>query len=318
MSTLTGSRPAPASRAARARGGAGGPNGSRNSLTHPPRTGLALVTPAILFVAVFVLIPLLFALYISFTNWPLIGGYRFIGLQNYLSLFQDPAFVGAIGYTLLYTAIVTIPILVLGYFLAVLVRAKRRGATLLRTIFFLPYVVGLTTLSFMLVLEAQPGSGAVNLVLKLLHITDGSTAWLVNAPLATLLICVFVVWAVSGLTMVLLMSAMQGIPDEVYEAAQLEGATWWQTERLITFPMIRSTVALSLIISVIGSLLAFNQFYILTQGGPGTQTTTIVNYIYDRGFINLQLGAATAESVALVIVVAAVTAVQFWALRERD
>jgi multiple sugar transport system permease protein len=213
---------------------------------------------------------------------------------------------------------VTVPILALGYFLAVLVRARRRGSTLLRTIFFLPYVVGLTTLSFMLVLEAQPNSGAVNLVLKALHITDGSTAWLVNAPLATGLICVFVVWTVSGLTMVLIMSAMQGVPDEVYEAAELEGASWWQQERLITFPMIRSTVALSVIISVIGSLLAFNQFYILTQGGPGTQTTTIVNYIYNRGFVNLQLGAATAESIALIVVIAAVTSIQFWALRERD
>ncbi|WP_022907730.1 carbohydrate ABC transporter permease, partial [Curtobacterium sp. B18] len=187
------------------------PGPSRNSLTHPPRTGAVLVTPAILFVAVFVLAPLVFALYISFTNWPLIGPYRFIGLQNYLTLFQDPTFVHAIGYTLLYTAIVTVPILALGYFLAVLIRARRRGSTFLRTVFFLPYVVGLTTLSFMLVLEAQPNSGAVNMVLRWLGITDGSTAWLVNGPLATLLICVLVVWAVSGLTMVLVMSAMQGI-----------------------------------------------------------------------------------------------------------
>ncbi|MBF4585377.1 carbohydrate ABC transporter membrane protein 1 (CUT1 family) [Curtobacterium sp. PhB137] len=298
------------------RQGRSGP--SRGSLTHPPRAGAVLVTPAIVFVAVFVLAPLVFALYISFTNWPLIGPYRFIGLQNYLTLFQDPTFVHAIGYTLLYTAIVTVPILVLGYFLAVLIRARRRGSTLLRTVFFLPYVVGLTTLSFMLVLEAQPNSGAVNMVLRWLGITDGSTAWLVNGPLATLLICVLVVWAVSGLTMVLLMSAMQGIPDEVYESAQLEGASWWQTERLITLPMIRSTIALSAIISVIGSLLAFNQFYILTQGGPGTETTTIVNAIYNRGFVNLQLGAATAESIALVVVIAAVTVFQFWALREKD
>ena len=209
-------------------------------------------------------------------------------------------------------------LLALGYFLAVLVRARRRGSTLLRTVFFLPYVVGLTTLSFALVLEAQPNSGAVNVVLRALGITDGTTAWLVDGPLATLLICVLVVWGVSGLTMVLLMSAMQGIPDEVYESAQLEGASWWQTERMITFPMIRSTVALSVIISVIGSLLAFNQFYILTQGGPGTETTTIVNAIYNRGFVNLQLGAATAESIALVVVIAAVTVFQFWALREKD
>jgi multiple sugar transport system permease protein len=322
MSTISAKQTTTARPGAR-RTGAGRPTvgrgpASRNSLTHPPRTGALLVSPAIAFVAVFVLAPLVFALYISFTNWPLIGPYRFIGLQNYVTLFQDPVFVHAIGYTLLYTAIVTVPILALGYFLAVLVRARRRGSTLLRTVFFLPYVVGLTTLSFALVLEAQPNSGAVNVVLRALGITDGSTAWLVNGPLATLLISVLVVWGVSGLTMVLLMSAMQGIPDEVYESAQLEGASWWQTERMITFPMIRSTVALSVIISVIGSLLAFNQFYILTQGGPGTETTTIVNAIYNRGFVNLQLGAATAQSIALVVVIAAVTVFQFWALREKD
>jgi multiple sugar transport system permease protein len=226
--------------------------------------------------------------------------------------------VQSILFTLLYTAIVTVPILALGYFLAVLVRSKRRGATLLRTIFFLPYVVGLTTLSFMLVLEAQPNSGLVNVLLKLLHITDGSTAWLVDGPLATGLICVFVVWAVSGLTMTLVMSAMQGIPDEVYEAASLEGATWWQMERLITIPIIKNTIALSVIISVTGSLLAFTQFYILTQGGPGTQTQTIVGYIYNRAFVQLQLGAATAEAFALIVVIALVTAFQFWALRDKD
>ena len=196
MSTISTRRPAGRTGPGRptvGRGpGRGGSARTRNSLTHPPRTGAVLVAPAILFVAVFVLVPLVFALYISFTNWPLIGPYRFIGLQNYLTLFQDPTFVHAIGYTLLYTAIVTLPILALGYFLAVLVRARRRGSTILRTVFFLPYVVGLTTLSFMLVLEAQPNSGAVNMVLRWLGITDGSTAWLVNGPLATVLICVLV------------------------------------------------------------------------------------------------------------------------------
>jgi multiple sugar transport system permease protein len=290
----------------------------RASLTHPPRTGLILVTPALIFVLVFVVAPLLIAIYISFTNWPLIGSYHFVGFLNYLNLFQDPAFVQSILFTLLYAAIVTLPILCLGYFLAVLVRAKRRGATLLRTFFFLPYVVGLTTLSFMLVLEAQPSSGLVNVLLKLLRITDGMTAFLVNGPLATGLICVFVVWAVSGLTMVLIMSAMQSIPEEIYEAATLEGATWWQRERLITVPMIKNTITLSVILSVTGSLLAFTQFYILTQGGPGTETQTIVGYIYNRGFVQLQLGAATAEAFALIVVIAVVTAFQFWALREKD
>jgi multiple sugar transport system permease protein len=272
----------------------------------------------VLFVLVLVFVPLLAAIGISLTNFPLIGSYRFIGLRNYLSALTDPAFGQAILYTLLYTAIVTGPILVLGYLLAVMIRANRRWVKVLRTVLFIPYVVGLSTLSFLLVLEAQPGSGAVNVVLQSLGITDGQTAWLVDGPLATGLICVLVVWGVSGLTMVLLMSGMQGIPTDVYESAELDGAGWWRTERYVTLPLLRRTIALSVIISVIGSFLAFTQFFILTQGGPGSATTTVVMAIYKKAFVQLQLGAATAMSLLLVIIIGLVTAVQFWLLRERD
>ena len=294
------------------------PRGRTTSLTNPPRTGVLLVAPAVIFVLVFVFAPLVVAIGISLTNFPLIGSYRFIGLANYASALTDPAFGQSILYTLLYTFIVTGPILVLGYLLAVMIRSNRRGVKVLRTVFFLPYVVGLATLSFLLVLEAQPGSGAVNIVLQALGITDGTTAWLVDGPQATGLICVLVVWGVSGLTMVLLMSGMQSIPSEVYESAELDGATWWQTERFITLPMLRRTIALSLIISVIGSFLAFTQFFILTQGGPGSQTTTVVMAIYKKAFVQLQLGAATAMSLLLVVIIGLVTAAQFWLLRERD
>jgi multiple sugar transport system permease protein len=295
-----------------------GANARRTSLTHPPRTGLLLVTPAVLFVAVFVLVPLAFAVVISLTNWPLIGDVKFSGIDNYTAIVSDAAFAKSVLYTLLYTVIVTGPILVLGYALAVLVRRKRRGSTLLRTVFFLPFVVGLSTLSFVTVLEAQPDSGAINIILRTLGITDGTTAWLVDGPLATGLICVLVVWCVSGLTMMLLMAGMQAIPREFYESSELDGATWWQQEWEITIPVLRRTIAMAVIISVVGSLLAFTQFYILTRGGPGTDTTTVVQYIYNRAFVQLQLGAATALSIVLVVVVGLVTAAQFWLLRERD
>jgi multiple sugar transport system permease protein len=297
---------------------AGGATRRRGSLTHPDRTALLLVTPAVVFVVTFVLVPLVFAVVISLTNWPLIGRVEFVGLDNYVAIPSDTTFAKSVLYTLLYTAIVTGPILGLGYAMAVLVRSPRRGSTLLRTILFLPFVVGLSTISFITVLEAQPESGAVNLVLKALGITDGSTAWLVDGPLATGLICVLVIWGVSGLTMVLLMSGMHAIPDEVYESAELDGAGWWQREWNVTIPMLRKTIAMSVIISVIGSLLAFTQFYILTKGGPGTDTMTVVNYIYNRAFVQLQLGAAGALSVVLVAVVGLVTATQFWLLRDRD
>jgi multiple sugar transport system permease protein len=276
-----------------------------------------LVTPALLFIGVFVLAPLAFAIYISLTNWPLIGSYRFIGLGNYAAIAKDSAFIQSVLYTLLYTGLVTLPILVVGYLMAVVVRARRRGSTLLRTIFFLPYVIGLSVLSFITVLEAQPDSGAINVLLRTLGITDGSTAWLVDRGLATGLIVVLVVWGVSGLTMVLLLSGMQAIPRETYESAEVDGANWWEREWHITIPMLQRTIAMSLILSVIGSFLAFTQFFILTQGGPGRETTPIVMYIYQRAFVQLQVGAATALSLVLVVVVGLISAGQFWLLRER-
>jgi multiple sugar transport system permease protein len=288
------------------------------TITHPSRTGVALVTPALLFVGMFVLVPLVFAIYISLTNWPLIGSYHFIGLDNYAAIGRDAAFWRAVFYTLLYTAIVTLPILVVGYLMAVLVRANRRGSTLLRTVFFLPYVIGLSTLSFITVLEAQPDSGGINVLLKQLGITDGTTAWLVDAPLATGLISVLVIWGVSGLTMMLLLSGMQGIPRELYESSEMDGASWWDRERRITIPMLRRTIAMSLILSVIGSFLAFTQFFILTQGGPGSSTTPIILAIYQRAFVQLQVGSATALSIVLIIVVGLISAAQFWLLRDKD
>ena len=282
------------------------------------RAGQLLVLPALALVAVFVLFPLGYAVYISLTDWPLIGDVRFIGLANYREAFTSVAFGRSIVFTLLYTAIVTVPIFVLGYLMAMFVRSARRGAVLFRTLFFLPYVVGLTAVSFVLVLELQPGSGVVNFLLQTLHITDGQTAWLVNAVPAIAVTCVLVVWFAAGLTMLLLMGGMQGIGRDVYESAEVDGAGFWARELRITVPLLRRTIALSLILSVIGSFLAFNQFFILTQGGPGSATTTVLYQIYNRAFVQLQLGSATAQSILLVIVIAAVTALQFVLLREDD
>ncbi|GAA1489369.1 carbohydrate ABC transporter permease [Brachybacterium sacelli] len=297
-----------------------GPRRSRRprSLTHRPLTGALLVAPAVALVTFFALVPLVLAGYISFTNWPLIGEYRFVGLDNYTQALRDPGMWKALRYTLIYTAIVTVPILLFGYGLAVLVRANRRGSTLLRTVFFLPYVVGLTTLSYMLVLEAQPDSGVLNRILKAVGLSDGSTAWLLDGVLGTILLSGLVIWAVPGLTMILLLSAMQGVPAEVYEAADIDGAGWIRQELSLTVPIIRPAIGMSLIISVIGSFLAFNQFYILTKGGPGTDTMTIVGYIYNRAFVELQLGSATAISLILVVVTALITIAQFVLLRGSD
>jgi multiple sugar transport system permease protein len=280
------------------------------------RTGMVLVSPAFALVAVFVLFPLGFAIYISLTDWPLIGPYHFIGGRNYSLLVHDPEFLHSVLFTLLYTAIVTGPIFVVGYAMAVLVRANRAGSVFFRTAFFLPFIVGLATESFMLLIELQPQSGGANFVLSKLGLASADTAWTVHYGLALAAICVFVVWFASGLTMMILMGGMQGIPRELYEASEVDGATWWQKERRITLPLLRRNIALSLIISVIGSFLAFNQFYILTEGGPGTSTQPVVMWIYEEAFVQYHLGYATAGAIALVVVVGIISAAQFYLLRD--
>jgi multiple sugar transport system permease protein len=282
------------------------------------RTGLLLVSPALLFVSAFALFPLGFGVYISLTDWPLIGPIHFIGLSNFSGLIHNSVFLQSIVFTLKYTGIVTIPIFVVGYALALFVRSNRPGATVFRTMIFLPYIVGLVAESYMAVVELQPTSGTANFVLSKLGLANINTAWTVHSGLALTAISVLVIWFASGLTMMLLMAGMQGIPSELYEAARVDGASWWQAERRLTLPLLRRSIALSLIISVVGSFLAFNQFFIITDGGPGTSTVPVVMSIYDTAFPQTDVGLASAMSVVLVIVVGLITFVQFHFLQGED
>ena len=287
------------------------PRNGRPGAARETRTGLALAGPALLLVSVFTLFPLGFGVYVSLTDWPLVGAYHFTGLANYQALVHDPLFTQSLEFTLLYTAIVTLPILAVGYVLALLVRANRPGASVFRTRLFNPFIGGLGTESYMAVVELQPTSGTVNLLLSRVGIVKSTTAWLVHTGLAITAVCVLVVWFASGLTMMLLMAGMQAIPAELYESARVDGASWWAAERRITLPLLRRSIALSLIISVIGSFLAFNQFYIMTQGGPGTSTTSVVMAIVTTGFSQFNIGLASAMSVVLVVVVGLITFLQY-------
>jgi len=289
-----------------ARGAAPGPARRGSGRAHSAqsrrttRTGLLLVAPALLFVGVFALYPLIFGVYISLTNWPLVGPYHFIGLANYSSLVHNSVFLQSILFTLKYTAIVTIPIFVVGYALAVFVRSNRPGSTVFRTMIFVPFIVGLVAESFMAVVEFQPSSGTANFVLSKLGIVSSTTAWLVHTDLALTAISVLVIWFASGLTMMLLMDGMQGINREYYECADLDGAGWWKQEREITIPILRRTIAMAVIISVIGSLLAFSQFYILTRGGPYDSTQVLPSLAFFTGILGSDLAEGAAISIFLV------------------
>jgi multiple sugar transport system permease protein len=282
------------------------------------RTGFLLTVPALVLVTGVVLVPTVFALWISLNDWPLFGQVSFVGLGNYIRLATDPVFFQSIGFTILYTAIVTLPVLVIGYLLAAFVRRDTRSAVVFRTLFFLPTVVGLSTLSFLWYVEIQPNSGLANVVLKLLHLTNGQTTWTLHEGTGLAIVCALVIWFAGGTTMMLLLGGMQGISADIFEAARIDGASTWQQEWRITIPLLRRNIAMALVLSVIGSFLAFQQFLILTNGGPGTSTTTIIQWVYHKAFLEQQIGAATAMGVVVMLVIAALTSVQLFVLRERD
>ena len=282
------------------------------------RTGFLLTVPALVLVTGVVIVPIGFALWISLNRWPLFGDISFIGLGNYFAIFQDAGFWQSIGFTLLYTVVVTVPIIVFGYLLATFVRTNRPGTRVFRTLFFLPTVVGLSTLSFLFYVELRPNFGLVNVALHLLGITNGQTGWSLNWVTGLLSVSALVIWFAVGTTMMLLLGGMQAIPGELYEAALIDGANAWQRETRITLPLVRRNVTTALVLSVIGSFLAFQQFVILTEGGPGTQTTTVVMSIFHKAFYAQQVGSATAMGVIVMIIVAGLTAIQLVVLRERD
>jgi multiple sugar transport system permease protein len=281
------------------------------------RTGFLLTIPALVLVIGVVIVPIGFALWISLNNWPLFGDITFDGFGNYIRIFGDPIFLQAVGFTVLYTAVVTPPILVIGYLLAAFVRSNRPGTRIFRTLFFLPTVVGLTTLSFLFYVEIRPGFGLVNVLLRFFNITDGQTAWQLNWVGGLVAVSALVIWFAVGTTMMLLLGGMQSISPEIYEAAVIDGANAWQRETRITLPLIRRNIAMALVLSVIGSFLAFQQFIIITDGGPGTSTETVVMWVYHKAFLDQQIGTATAMGVVVMVVIALLTSVQLYLLRER-
>lgn len=280
------------------------------------RTGLLMILPALVLVVVFVVVPLLFAVVISVTDWPLVGTVGFVGFDNYATAFSDTTFWASVLYTLGFAVVSTLLGIVVGYLLAVLVRSNRRGAGIIRTAVFVPYVIGLTSLSFVALLEFRPDSGALDQVLMALGLTDAPTAWLLDATSATTLIVLLGAYVGSGFTMIVLMSGMQGIDDALYESAAIDGAGRWKQEFLVTVPLVKRYLGLLSVLGFVGAILAFTQFYVITGGGPGTGTLTVMLYVYNKAFGDLQVGYATALSFVVVVIAAALTLLQFRVMKD--
>ncbi|NUT29569.1 MAG: sugar ABC transporter permease, partial [Streptomyces sp.] len=275
--------------------------------------------PTAVFVAVFFLWPLLLVGQMSLNDWPLLAGDRGANApENYADITDSPLFWPAVRFTLLYTVIVTVVLLGLALGLALLVQESRPGTGFFRTVYFLPGALGLASASLLFWGLYSPTTGPLSRTLEKLGLADDPVSFL-GTPNSALLSTVFlVVWKFAGFYMLILLVGLQRIPHEVYEAARIDGAGRAQIFRSITLPLLKPSLALSLLLCVTGSLLAFDQFFVLTKGGPDNSTVTVVQLIYREAFQRLNLGTAAALSIVVLAALLLLNALQFRGLRHAD
>lgn len=283
-----------------------------------PLTGMLFVAPTALIVGVLFLVPLGILIWMSLTDYPLLGAPEWTGLDNYTGIPDNELFLGAIKFTLTYTAVTTVVIFLVSFVLVAISGSPRRGARVYRTAYFLPYVVGTAAASLMWFINYDTGVGVFNALLLRAGLVDSPVSFLGSPRLAFWSVIVLVVWKFIGFQVLVLLVGLQSIPRELYEACRVDGANAWQQLRHITLPFMTPTLALLFILSVTGSLLAFDQFLILTKGGPDNSTVTLVYAIYNTAFVSFDLGRAAALSIVLLASLILINGVQLSLLRRRD
>lgn len=279
------------------------------------RAVLLTLFPALLLGSLFIFLPMVFSLYLSTWDWPLIGsGRRFLGLRNWGRLMADRQFWHALGVTAFY-AVGSVPTgAAISLLLALGLRHDLRARRWLRTAFYLPIVMPGVAAALFWKGAFQPQVGAINVGLRALGIP--TPRWLAHPTWALVALMIVSVWRHAGYHMVIFLVGLGGIPRVFYDAAQVDGASAWTCFWRVTWPLLRPTTALVLITSGIFSFQVFGPVYVLTGGGPVRGTTTLVYYLYERAFGFHEMGYGATVGWALVLTVFPLAALGFW-LRAR-
>lgn len=276
--------------------------------------GYAFLAPNLLGVLVFSLFPIATTIYLTFTEWNLSSPAQFTGLRNFVLMAQDNLFWKTMGNTFYYT-FVAVPVAVfLAFWLALLLDRKMRGVLSFRVIYFLPHVTLTVAASIIWAWIFQPEYGLINFALSRIGI-DGPY-WLTDSRWAMISIIIMSNWKGIGYAMLIFLAGLQGIPNELLDAATVDGATPWRKLRHVKFPLLTPTIFFVLTTSFIGAFQAFDQFMIMTRGGPAFATTPLVLYIYQNGFAHFKMGYATSMAAVLFLCILAITLLQ-WKVARR-
>jgi len=272
------------------------------------------IFPALLLIIVFVYIPIIQNLYFSFFKMSSYSTTQtFIGLQNYIRIFSDDIFYTALWNNIFYAIISLVFQVGLGLFLAILLESKHvspKLQTFFRSIYFVPSVISITVVSLMFQFVYDPQLGILNGILNAVGLGSLTHAWLGEARTAIFSIIAMSQWQYVGYIMMLFIVAIQKIPEELYEAADIDGATDIQKALLITVPMVRDMTLVTSVITIIGAFKVFAEVYVMTTGGPGNASQVLGTYLYRAAFVNDEMGYASAIGVIIFLITISLSILQ--------
>lgn len=274
-------------------------------------TAYLAISPWVLVFSIFTLFSLVFSLYISFTKWNIVEPQApFVGLQNYIRLFSDPKFFQAVWNTILFTGF-GVPLgLGSGLLIALLLNTKVKLQGIFRTLFYIPVVTPLVVSAVIWKWLYQGDYGLINFYLLKFGLIKERLLWLADPNLAMPALIIMGIWMGTGGTMVMYLAGLQAIPEEIYDAAKVDGANSLQRLLLITIPLLAPTTFFILVTSIIGSFQSYAHIYIMTGGGPLNRTTVIGYYMYEKGFRQFDMGYASAMAYVLFAMILVFTLIQ--------
>lgn len=273
------------------------------------RIAYALILPNVVVYGVFIFIPVIYTIWLSFTNYNIFKS-SWVGAQNYVSMFQDSIFVQSVWNTIRFSIGTIIPSMAIGLLLAVLFNRPFPGRKLFRTVFFFPNVLSIVvaSMAWLYILDGSP-YGLLNTITHAFG--RPAQQWLLDPALAMPSVIVMSIWLQVGFNMIVYLGGLQSIPAELYESARLDGASSPRMFGSITLPLLRPTTFFLVVTTTISSFQVFGQVYILTGGGPVNTTSTIVYQIFENGFIGYKMGYASAQAVLLLAIILLVTILNF-------
>ncbi|MDQ0902088.1 MULTISPECIES: carbohydrate ABC transporter permease [unclassified Paenibacillus] len=279
--------------------------------------GFFFVGPMLIGLTIFTLLPILATMYLSLTEWNFIAGIdkiKFVGLDNFIRLFHDPIFLQSMKNNAV--LMITIPItMLISLLLAIIINKHVYLKGFFKVIYFMPYISTIVAIAVVYQVLFHPSFGPVNQFLMSIGV-DNPPKWLADIKFSLYSVMMIQVWSGIGFSLIIYMAGLQNIPQDLYEAADIDGASTWHKLHSITLPMLSPTSFFLLVTGIIGTFKIYDLIAVLTSGGPADSTNVMVYYLVETAFVNLKTGYASSMGIMLLIITLAITMIQWVAQKK--